>query len=305
MNVSVSFSLLLKFLVQVLGLGITLYSQANSKVVLEKKASSGASILPLFPEEHFREKWDRGCADWKDLFVGLGSRENLAIQFERKDGTYTLWGQARVQTEAGESTEYLLDTLKEILSDSSSYKDWIFPGINEHPRKGSSYFVELHDLHIEAHQPTHIYLSGPFDFKVMSLKVRGVSTIELKWDASSHLSCMKPPSLEPMFSDAPVWRYRMFPRPDILEWMIGELTLFKRGEGRVDIQTRFVMKPSPLVYSLLPSKVMESELRHRAQRVFQNVIEIRRKRVWDSGRASRVGYPSETRGQSPKSESSR
>jgi len=265
---------------------------SRSKIVFKKNPIEKVSVLP---EESFRNVWDRGCSDWQDLLSEMSSKDTLALKFERKDGQYYLWGQARIKPELGETPEHLIESLNLILDESKDYQEWIYSGINEHPQKGSSYFVTLSDLKVRNETPFHVYLSGPFVFHLVSLKLGGISTIELLWDPNSKLECVQTPLKTQLTSAGAIRRFRMFPRKDVLEWLIGELTIFprenQRGERVVDIQTRVVMRVSPLLFSLLPSKLIENELKYRAQRVFQNVIEIRRKKVWASAANQGVLYP--------------
>ncbi len=247
--------------------------------------------VPDFPEESFRSRWDRGCEDWK-LFLPEG--ENVALRFERSKGLYGLWGQARVTPERSETPSSFESSLKDTLSNSSTFLEWILPGINEHPRKGSSYFVELESLSLRSPGPGHVYLSGPYRFRVPGLKLGGTSTVELRWDDKPRLLCEE---MSKSLGSFRVWRFRMFPRPDILEWMVGEMIVEAAGPASADriIKIRLFMKPSGLVYRLLPEKLIEHELKFRAQRVLANFVDFRRTKVWRSDDVSRGGNLGETK----------
>lgn len=268
-------------------MGLVVFSHASSKLKTSKtstpqKSTSIISTQTPFPEESFRKEWDRGCSDWRDLFEGKSNFDTLKLEFERANGQYHLWGQARLKPEPGESVEQLVKSLNDSLDQSKDYRTWIYAGINEHPKKGESYFVELNDLFVRNETQSHIFLTGPFDFKIATFKVGGNSTIELKWDPVKFLDCEDSQKVK-IKSVGPIRKFRMYPRKDVLEWMIGELSVFRKGEQFVDIQTRIVLRPSKLVFALIPLKVIENELKYRAQRVFQNLTELRRQKVWRSG----------------------
>jgi hypothetical protein len=257
--------------------------------------ASSKLVVPHFPEESFRREWDRGCSDWKSF---LPESENVAIRFERSEDRYWLWGHARVRPERGETLETLLTSAREHLSTSSTFLEWIMPGINEHPRQGASYFVELDPLRVDKRSISHVYLTGPFRFGVPGLQLGGHTTIELKWEDNSLPKCS-----EILKSDARlrVWRFRMFPRPDVLEWMMGEMIVVPSENARdVIIKIRLALKPATMIYRLLPSKLIESELRFRAERVLGNFVEFRRSKVWKSGAGAAAGNPASPEAAKPK-----
>ena len=246
-----------------------------------------------YPEEAFRAEWDRGCSDWASF---LPETENVGIRFERSEDRYWLWGHARVKPERGETLATLLASTRAHLSDSSNFLAWVLPGINEHPRKNSSYFVDLESLKLHSRGVDHVHLTGPFVFRVPGLKLRGFSTIELKWEDRTLGQCPIIQKLDPALR---VWSFRMFPRPDVLQWMVGEMAVVASENGRdAIIKIRLALKPSTLVYRLLPAKLIENELRFRAQRVLGNFVEFRRTKIWNSGEASRDDSPSRTVGAS-------
>jgi hypothetical protein len=256
---------------------------AISFLSLSAGASSKLSTR-FFPEESFRGDWDRGCSDWH-LF--LNELDEVALRFERADLRYTLWGQARLSPERGETLESLLRSAQEVLSHPAKYLDWVSPGINEHPRKGSSYFVELNDMKVTPRSASHVYLSGPYRFRVPGLSLGGTSTIEIKWEKRAPPLCDEIRSKTP---DLQTWRFRMFPRPEVLDWMIGEMFVEAAPNGREAlIKLRLALKPSRLVYTLLPEKLIENELRFRAQRVLANFVDFRRTKVWHSVAATEAG----------------
>ncbi|MEO5666675.1 MAG: hypothetical protein ABIR96_01315 [Bdellovibrionota bacterium] len=246
---------------------------------------AAAYVLPIpYPEEGFRSEWDHGCSDWRPF---LPESENVGIRFERSDERYWLWGHARVKPERGETLEKLLESTRSYLSDSSTFLNWVLPGLNEHPRKGSSYFVELDDLKVEKRGQAHVYMTGPFHFAIPGLTLGGFSTIEVKWEDNSLSRCKE------IFAANPtqrIWRFRMFPRPDVLQWMMGEMSVFPSENGHdAIIKIRLALKPSTLVYRLLPSKLIENELRFRAQRVLANFVDFRRSQVWKNAAISPAG----------------
>jgi hypothetical protein len=251
---------------------------------------------PRFPEENLRAQWDRGCADWKSF---LSEADNVGILFERSEERYWLKGHARLRPERGEDQKKLLRSAREELSNSSTFLDWVMPGINEHPRKGSSYFVELNSLKVEVRRPTHVFMTGPFTFAIPGLRLGGTTTIELKWEDTGVPTC---PSLSKDEPKLRVWRFKMYPRPDVLEWMIGEMAVVPDETNGRDaiIKIRLTMKPANLVYRLLPTRLIENEMRFRAQRVLANFAELRRAKVWRSGEVSPAGTPA-AKAEPPKS----
>jgi|GEM_PF-2319608 len=289
--------------VLVVCLGWGSLSHASTKLVRQKKvpADKFVTLQPLeiktsrFAEESFRKEWDKGCSDW-DSF--MPASENVAIRFERADDRYWLWGHARVSPERGETLEKLLKSTRENLSISSAFTSWVLPGLNEHPRKDSSYFVELETLKLTVKHSQDVYLTGPFHFKVPGLKLGGITTVQVKWEDNSLPTCEKYLRGEP---DLRVWRFKMFPRADVLQWMMGEMTVLPDENGRdAIIKIRLALKPSLIVYRLLPTKLIENELRFRAQRVLANFVEFRRAKVWNSDATSKVDTPVETKVASPK-----
>ena len=233
-----------------------------------------------FHELKFRDQWDRGCEDWPVEMPVVDKSANPAFFFERTDLSYRLLGSAIFKPELGEELSVARARLESVLMDFAKYPDWILPKINSHPEKGGSYFVELNGLETSyLNLPSHALLTGPFEFNVATISLKSRTTIEVQ---SVQEGLPKCPFFKKSKGKSQVWRFRMIPRPDILEWLIGELYVVEH-ESSFEIRARIRLKPSRIIYELLPTKVIESELKLRGRQVMYNLIEARRQLAWKRG----------------------
>ncbi len=249
-----------------------------------------------FHEKDFRDLWDLKCEDWPQEFPKAQASDNPAFVFERLDGTYRLLGKAIFRPELGESMDLARTRLESILKDFNTYPDWILPKINQHPEKGSSFFVKLNGLENSYLSiPNHTLLTGPFEFNVVGISLKSRTTIEILLENEPLPDCEFFKSSK---SNKQVWRFRMIPRPDILDWLIGELYVVQHSKN-FEIRARIRMKPSKLLYQLLPVKVIESELKYRGRQMLSNLIEARRQLSWKSDKAYQDASFLETKAGNP------
>lgn len=228
-----------------------------------------------FSELGFRSEWDLGCEDWPSQIGVNNFVSNPQLQIDRMKTSYRMLGRASFAPELGESFSELLSLMDAELNNYSAFPSWILPRVNTHPEKGKSFFVQLHGLEAQKLGSDHVLFTGPFSLDLAGFEIKSRTTIELKEPP------LKPPKC-PLFSQAkPLrqWIFRMIPRPDILEWFIGEMFLYAKDE-QLFLQTRVRVKPSALVFAVLPEKVMKSEVELRVRQVFYNLLSLRREKFW-------------------------
>jgi hypothetical protein len=249
--------------------------------------ASAPALSKTFPEEKFRSEWDQGCPDWPER-VGdqLTIEPNPVFHFERGPGTFRFLAKVRVENERGEDPAAAARLLEDILLNVARYPEWVLPGVNEDP-DGGRHFVELLGLSAERDGPFGHLLRGPFRFRLLMLSVDGDSTIQTKQER------LLPPQC-PIFADAVSARgdgkllkrtFRMYPRPDLLDWFVGELWVLPRPM-RSEIRARLVMKPASRIYSLMPDALISSQLRARASRLFENLLEFKRRAAAPAAQSS-------------------
>lgn len=228
-----------------------------------------------FFELEFRNDWDLGCADWP-VQVGVKNLvSNPQLQIDRMSSSYRMLGRATFAPELDESYSAMLSSMNSELSSYTAYPSWILPRVNVHPEKGKSFFVELLGLETQGIADGHVVFTGPFRMAVAGFEIKSRSSIELKEVPLSPPTCPLFQQKKPLRQ----WMFRILPRPDVLEWAIGEMYLLSDGE-RVFLQTRVRMKPSPLIFAVLPEKVMKNEVQLRVRQIFYNLLALRRERFW-------------------------
>jgi hypothetical protein len=228
----------------------------------------------LFPELDHRAEWDRGCRDWpKSLFPG--TREaNPALLVEKDAYQFRFQAKLILERLRGESVEEFKKSISQIVRDSSLYKEWIMPGINQHP-DGGRYFVEVQSLEDHKLSPTSFDLTGPFRFHLLWIEKMGTTTIQFR------VVDEMPPDCELFGGEKkarPLVRFRMIPRPDLLDWMIGEVWLIE-GDNQIELRLRAALKPYRPIFELMPLAMMNSDLKFRAQRMLENLIVFRKNRA--------------------------
>jgi len=243
------------------------------------------SLAKDFPEEQNRKVWDRDCVDWPISLPGQNigiAEKNPAIVIEKADGVYRVFVKMFFQAELGESFEELYQSVEKLVLQGAPYPQWVLPGIND-KTGGGRYFVNVdglvvHDIEIQK----HFALTGPYTFQLLWFKRSGVTTVELRRDRVPWPDCplfknlLQSENISPKtIMDRAV--YRMTPRPEILEYLIGEVYFLPhRKTQKVELRMRLVTKPSRFVYQLMPESMMRGEVEIRGKRIFQNLLDLRR-----------------------------
>lgn len=222
-----------------------------------------------FPEEAARIEWDKGCADWpSDL-------DHLRLEISKGNGDLRVITRLIFRPERGETLDELLASVERHLANERAYPAWVTPGINE-KSDGGRYFVSVKEL-VPSFDPTarHRILRGDYNFKLLWFERDGVTSLLFRDDRSRLPEC-------PAFADVPPERrearrffYRMIPRPDLLQRLIGELWVYKTST-QVEARLRLVARPSRLVYELMPEALAKAELQERGRRIFENFVDFRR-----------------------------
>ena len=228
-----------------------------------------------FAELGFRDQWDMGCEDWP---VDLGVKSlntNPDFEFRKSEGTYRLLAQAYINADLGEAPESLFQSVESVFYRMAAYPNWILPHVNRHPVKGTQYFIRLDGLKHQFVSPSNHLLTGPFRMVVGPVEVESITTVQFRVVSSDVPDC-------PFFKNKKVSSqkliFRMLPRPDILEWLIGEAFLVEAGNG-VELRARVRLKPSPLIYRLLPELVIMHEMQYRGEQMLLNFIDFRRQQA--------------------------
>ncbi len=242
---------------------------------------SGASVEAgwtaenLFPELAHRANWDRGCLDWpKMLFPG--TREaNPALLAEKGSHEFRFQAKLILERLQGESVADFHRSIDQIVRSPELYREWVLPGINVHPENGS-YFVEVQNLVARKLSETSFDLTGPFSFNLFWIKKTGTTTVQFR------VFDEVPPSCE-LFGLNPttkrtLLRFRMLPRPDLLDWMIGEVW-FVASDSQIELRLRTSLKPYRPIFELMPLSLVSAQLKFRSQRILENLIEFRKNRA--------------------------
>lgn len=239
-----------------------------------------------FPEEKFREIWDRGCADWSArLSPSLRQEANPSFAFEKGDGVFRFFLKQRLDLERGEPARQAAQVLERILLEGPRYPEWVLPGVNESP-DGGSYFVELQDLKVERHGPWGHLLKGPFRFNLLLLSVEGHSTIEMKTERRPLPDCEA--FVGGNSGETLKLSLRMYPRPGLLDWLVGEIWVLHRPEGS-ELRGRLVLKPAERIFALMPEALLKNQLQDRARRLLENLLDFKRREALK--KASKAALP--------------
>ncbi len=234
-----------------------------------------------FSEERTRSQWDRGCPDWPERLSSATQLEkNPDIQIERAEGQYRVLVRMRVRAEKGESFERLQQTVARLLLDGRKYPAWVLPGLNEKPQ-GGSYFVSVNGMAVAARLwAKHFVLTSPYTFQVLWLARTGESSLEMRHDVVAPPMCDLFSNRDPVAANIDRVVYRMTPRPEILKMLMAEVYVLPQAQRRpsaeIELRMRLVARPSSLVYSLLPAKVMIDEVDARGRKIFSNFLELRK-----------------------------
>jgi hypothetical protein len=229
----------------------------------------------VFPEIDQRKEWDRGCEDWPETYNKSGREANPSFQVEKGSRDFRFRGRLRIPRLLGESPEQLKNSLISIVENFPGYPDWILPGINAHP-EGRSYFVELSDLHTHVLSKESFDLTGPFLFHLLWIKKTGRTTIQNRLQEEMVPDC--PSFAEFKGKPQKVLRFRMIPRPDLLDWMIGEIWVLP-GSLSGELRARAVIRPAKTIFELMPETLMQSEVQYRGERVLENFLVFRRNKA--------------------------
>lgn len=243
-------------------------TQVRTKPVVDPRSVYGGA---RFVEEAIRPKWDRGCEDWP------ADAEPVRVDIAKTGGDLRVRSRLVLRPEPGESIEALTVSVEKFLSDERLYAAWVLPGINEKPT-GGRYFVTLEDLKGTFESDTrHRELRGDYNFKVLWLERVGTTSLLFRVDRASPPVC-------PAFAEGLAVNgerqgkrilYRMVPRPEILERLVGEIWLVPFA-NRVELWLRLVARPSKLVYELMPESLARAELQSRGRRLWENFVDVRR-----------------------------
>ncbi len=253
-----------------------------------------------FPEEKkpLREAWDRGCEvfgklaseveknaspDSKSYFPSLFGRP----QFQKttspifhiskeSDRRFIATAFVRFEPEPQESADELWKSLDSTFKDPDSYSRWVMPGINESDG-WARYFVTLDGLKMSYENlfAEKFMATMPYTFSLLGFERSGISSLYLRRDPEA--KNIPSPCLSNRVTNGIAQKIflRMVPRPELIEFLVGELFYF-RTPNAVEAWLHVQARPSPLVFQLMPEMLMRSQIEKRGQRVFQNLVEFRR-----------------------------
>lgn len=222
-----------------------------------------------FPEEAARVEWDKGCADWP------ADMDHLRIDISKGNGDLRVVTRLIFRPERGETLDQLLASVERHLANEMGYPVWVTPGINE-KGDGGRYFVSVKEL-VPSFDPLrrHRILRGDYNFKLLWFEREGVTSLLFREDRSRLPECPAFADVAPDRREAKRFFYRMIPRPDLLQRLIGELWVYKTST-QVEARLRLVARPSRLVYELMPEALARAELQERGRRIFENFVDFRR-----------------------------
>ena len=226
----------------------------------------GSQHTIKYPEESFRDKWDRGCPDWQSKAPYIAG---ISVDTERSGGVFRIISAARLYVGAGQSLDKAQAIAGEILSDGISYPEWVMPGINADP-EGNPYFVSIDSATSTNYRSAFEYaILGVFSLSVLWIKREGATSILLKHESSALPVCKKAFELTgPQLANKVT--YRMIPRPGVLDYMIGEAFVSRYGD-HVDLKMRAVIKPASMLYQVIPERLIKAQVDKRARRIFENL----------------------------------
>jgi hypothetical protein len=228
----------------------------------------------LFSEELNQSSWDAGCTDWPTELVPL------EVKTQKTSGYFRVSTRLILKPEAGESPEQLFQSTRELLVDHARYPTWVLPGVNESP-VGDPYFVRVDSLSgSEDAVLGHRYLVGQYRFSILWFERLGVSTLSYRFENSELPRCEA--FQKSTTRSALKIVYRMTPRPDLLDLMMGELWLFPVADGSLEVRLRLTIKPSRIPYELLPEKMAREQLQVRGSRLWDNFVDLRRQLYFSS-----------------------
>lgn len=229
---------------------------------------------PTFPEERPGAPlvWRNGCADWLDE----APLNAPAIRILKDSGR--LWASASftLPPEPGESTDDVYKSALAALGDGRHYPEWVLPGINERA-DGGNYFVTLKGLNVLEPVPgVHFLLTGPYVFEVLWFRREGASTLEMRREETREWpDCPGFRDRRPGNDATTLFKYRMTPRPEILESLLAEVRVTPRGVG-AEVRLRLAARPSRLVYELMSESMVRTQVEQRGLRIYSNFLDYRR-----------------------------
>ncbi len=228
-----------------------------------------------FPEMAFRSEWDQGCQDWPLSFHKNGREANPSFHVQKGRKDFRIQGKLKVERMLGEGADSFQQSLSLITENFKEYPQWVMPGVNVHP-EGRSYFVELSDLTTQVLTKQSFNLTGPFLFKLLWIRKDGRTTIQSRLFEEKVPDC--PAFSEWKSQSQKLLRFRMIPRPDLLDWMIGEVWVLS-GTTHSEVRARSVIRPARRVFELMPETLMQREIQYRGERVLENLLEFRKNRA--------------------------
>jgi hypothetical protein len=223
---------------------------------------------PLYPEEEFRKKWDRGCADWQPVAPYIAG---ISVNTQRSGGVFRIIAAARLKIAPGQNAEGSLVAAQRILADGLDYPLWVMPGINHDPF-GNPYFVSIDSATASNYRSSSEYaIQGTFSLGILWVKREGKTSIIFRTETTPLPNCAEAFDL----SNAQVGSrvtYRMIPRPGVLDYMIGEAYVSRGPDGSVDLKLRAVIKPANALYQVIPEKLIQTQVDQRARKIFENFV---------------------------------
>jgi hypothetical protein len=242
----------------------------------------------LFPDRFKEEepeilkKWNSFCQEFpKEEFVsGLPTRSRYHYVTQKKSGLLLGWARAQFVNTS-------IDELVERVLDYKDYPKWILPEINLKEPDGGRYFVTLDglDVRVDPKIKEKAVFTGPYSFEVLGFKAGGQTSVFVKRAFQLETDCLT--SLNSKASVKKHLVFRMAPRKDILNYLVGDIVLVSLATEKQPVSEmwiRITSELSPLVYSLLPQKMVHGELSQRSKKIFWNFIEHKNKKRRDTNR---------------------
>jgi len=231
-------------------------------------SAANASTNPVYPEEQFRSKWDRGCDDWNTKATHVAG---ISVKTIREDGVYRIYAAAKLVPSKGDPLDKSYKIAAEILSKGLEYPKWVMPGINQDP-SGEEYFLKLSQATTTNHRTRDEFaIRGLYSMTLLWKTIKGYTSILLKHDQKPLPQCPQHFDLKNN-KDVTKITFRMIPKEKILDYMVSEAYVAK-AKSYVDLRMRAVLKPAPVMYNLLPEKLLIRQVEQRAQRVFANFMQ--------------------------------
>jgi hypothetical protein len=236
-------------------------------------AWSSYQFPKVFPEEldPIKTKWMDYCADLPHFPTPSKNLNRSKYEFKsfKEKGLFKAFA-------VGTFLKHDFKTLSSALTNYQNLPLWIMPGINQKDLDGGRYFVNLEDLSVwvRPQNKSQGIFTGEYQLSVLGFKAEGRTSVFVRENSEPLPECIQ--ILGHNVLQNRQLFFRMVPRKDVINFLVGSLTLVEKTDGTKkwnELWIRVITEPSTVLYNLLPETWVQNELKQRSLRIYQNLLE--------------------------------